>query len=256
MDRIDPLRNMHGDQFIINNGSEYWENNDSVPQNAKGWHTDNDWYRQFLDSSENALVVVHLFTDIPPRGGGTCLCEDGIAGVLKVLYDNKQGLDSPFTQLTMAHIKDCKEFTSVSGKAGDTFIMHSYLPHTNGPNHLRTPRIITNPHVTLKEPFNLDRADPSDYSLIEQVILSRLGRERIPEAEYRDPNSPRLKYRARNFRQREAKREVEIARLEADAQAKGLEVDSMWVKGGAELNAFFVSFGLDLPPGPNHAVQD
>lgn len=41
-----------------------------------------DWrrYRQFLDSSGNALTIIFCFTDVLPNGGGTALCEDGIKG--------------------------------------------------------------------------------------------------------------------------------------------------------------------------------
>ena len=40
----------------------------------------NAQYRLFLDSSGNAMTVVHCFTDIPARGGGTWLCEDAVPG--------------------------------------------------------------------------------------------------------------------------------------------------------------------------------
>lgn len=82
-DRIDPERERWiGDSFIANFGSEARMNSseDDIPAKQTGWHCDNDWYRQFLDSSGTALTVVHCFTDIPPRGGGTWLCEDGIKG--------------------------------------------------------------------------------------------------------------------------------------------------------------------------------
>ena len=36
-------------------------------------------------------------------------------------------------------------------------------PHSASKNHLRIPRFITNPPVTLKAPLNLSRADPADY---------------------------------------------------------------------------------------------
>ena len=81
-DKIDPVRERYyGDQFIINFGNEYWKTHEIPPNEASGWHTDNDWYRQFLDSSGNALTIIHCFTDIPERGGGTLLAEDGIKGM-------------------------------------------------------------------------------------------------------------------------------------------------------------------------------
>ena len=83
-DKIDPVRERYyGDQFIINFGSEYWNTHETPPQEATGWHHDNDWYRQFLDSSGNALTIIHCFSDIPERGGGTLLAEDGIKGTCK-----------------------------------------------------------------------------------------------------------------------------------------------------------------------------
>ena len=82
-ERIDPERERWiGDNFIINFGSEARSQCqiESSPREKKGWHCDNDWYRQFLDSSGTALTVIHCFTDIPAGGGGTWLCQDGMAG--------------------------------------------------------------------------------------------------------------------------------------------------------------------------------
>ena len=82
-DRIDPVRERYyGDAFIINFGSEdkTKDNTPFDPKTSVGWHSDDDWYRMFLDSSGNALTVIHVFTDIPERGGGTCVAEDGMAG--------------------------------------------------------------------------------------------------------------------------------------------------------------------------------
>ena len=76
-----------GDNFIVNFGSDE-KSKAEVEQSAKekgGWHCDNDWFRQFLDSSGTALTVINLFTDVPPRGGGTWLCEDGLTSALDLL---------------------------------------------------------------------------------------------------------------------------------------------------------------------------
>lgn len=70
-ERIDPERERWiGDNFIVNFGSEARTKSteEIAPEKQTGWHCDNDWYRQFLDSSGTALTVIHCFTDIPARG--------------------------------------------------------------------------------------------------------------------------------------------------------------------------------------------
>lgn len=70
-----------GDNFIANFGSEERSKAkvEGQPREKRGWHWDNDWFRQFLDSSSTAMTIIHCYTDIPAHGGGTWLCEDGIA---------------------------------------------------------------------------------------------------------------------------------------------------------------------------------
>jgi hypothetical protein len=83
MDKIHETRERYyGDAFIVNFGSADKYLSDEVydPANRNGWHSDVDWYRPFLDSTGNAMTVIHCFTDIPVDGGGTWLCEDGMKG--------------------------------------------------------------------------------------------------------------------------------------------------------------------------------
>lgn len=64
---------------------------------------------------------------------------------------------------------------------GDVYLLHPFMLHSASRNVLREVRIITNPPVSLKEPFNYNRAD-GRYSLIEQKTLRDLGRpEGLPE---------------------------------------------------------------------------
>lgn len=82
-DRLDPVRERYaGDAFIINFGTEERAKETPIaPQDKTTWHIDDDWYRLFLDSSGNALTVIHCYTDVlGDNGGGTTLCEDGIKG--------------------------------------------------------------------------------------------------------------------------------------------------------------------------------
>jgi hypothetical protein len=68
-----------------------------------------------------------------------------------------------------------ESFVEVTGQTGDVFILHPFMLHSSSRNLRRLPRIITNPPVMLKEPFNYDRVNPDEYSLVEQKTLRELG---------------------------------------------------------------------------------
>ncbi|KAF4967388.1 hypothetical protein FSARC_5046 [Fusarium sarcochroum] len=247
-DRIDPVRERYyGDAFIINFGTADKVEKEPVfrPQERTGWHTDDDWYRMFLDSSGNALTVIHVFTDIPDRGGGTCVCEDGIEGVVKYLYEHPEGLDPPISGRNCAHVQDCKQYSTVVAERGDVILLHGLLPHVASPNYLHYARVITNPHVSLHSPYNLNRPD-GNYSLLEQVILRNLGRDSVPEY---TPNRERQSWYPRNAGFKRAKAEVELERMIAAAKARGLDsntVESIYLrKGTKEFEEFEKRNGFD-----------
>ena len=61
--------------------------------------------------------------------------------------------------------------------------------HTASKNQLRVPRVITNPPVGLRAPFNFSRERPEEYSLVERKTLRALGVDRLdfkPTAERRE----------------------------------------------------------------------
>lgn len=68
-----------------------------------------------------------------------------------------------------------ESFFEVTGNVGDVYILHPFMLHSASNNLLRTIRIITNPPVALKRPFNYCRED-GKYSLVEQKTLRELGR--------------------------------------------------------------------------------
>lgn len=53
------------------------------------------------------------------------------------------------------------------------------MVHSATHNALRIPRIITNPNIQMKQPFNFDRGDASEYSLIEIKTLKELATDRL-----------------------------------------------------------------------------
>jgi hypothetical protein len=76
-------------------------------------------------------------------------------------------------------VQGCHEFHEMTGNVGDVILLHPLMVHSASINSLRIPRIITNPPVSLKEPFNLDRSDPSQYSVVERKTLHDLGKDRL-----------------------------------------------------------------------------
>jgi len=66
------------DAFIINLGTEKSAGKWYRPEELTDWHVDGDFFVHFLDSPEQALFVIPLFSDIQERSGGTMVCSDSI----------------------------------------------------------------------------------------------------------------------------------------------------------------------------------
>ncbi|RJE26159.1 hypothetical protein PHISCL_01509 [Aspergillus sclerotialis] len=188
------------DAWIINMGKPEYHPDDPVDfRKLDNWHNDGDWFTHFLDSGEQGLLVIPLFSDIKPKGGGTVICSDGIGLVAKHLYDHPEGTWPSLASRSGPDVavseqgelwsnwasdpqltKD-ESFHEATGEVGDIYLLHPFMLHSASRNVLREVRIITNPPVSLKEPFNYNRPD-GHYSLIEQKTLRDLGRpEGLPE---------------------------------------------------------------------------
>ncbi|WOO78408.1 uncharacterized protein LOC62_02G001955 [Vanrija pseudolonga] len=252
---IDPVRERYyGDQMIINFGKEEHIGGTHAPSTLKGWHIDNDWYRQFLDSSGNALTVICCFTDVLPDGGGTCLAEDGIKSLVERFYTHPEGIDPPFDDI-FGHCLETKQWAQIEAKAGDIFVTHGLLPHAHTPNHKHYARVITNPHINLANPHNLNRAD-GDYTLCEQVILRNLGRTSVPEY---IPTRERIKFYPRTAYFKRERVPEELKRMIADAEARGLDasaVDSVYLRGEDAVKEHERRNGYDKEIGPTGVVRN
>ena len=173
------------DGFIANLGvgdDEEWE-----PPSAKahGWHIDGDFFRHFLDSPEQALLTLVIWSDIDTRGGGTFLAADSVPVVTRYLAGHPEGVvprEIPFQEL----VKQCHDFVEFTGKIGDVVLLHPFILHASSQNHSGRLRLMVNPPVHLREPMQFDRPDGS-YSLVERAVLKALGADRYPFA----PTAPR-----------------------------------------------------------------
>ncbi|KAF8078290.1 hypothetical protein FPV67DRAFT_1464832 [Lyophyllum atratum] len=224
-DRIDEKSSSWGDSFIVNLGTDGLERANELvdPQDLDNWHVDGDFFVHYLDSPEQALLVIPIYSDIRAGGGGTMISPDGMPLIAQYLAAHPEGVlptGLSFTPSTSTHadpkedpgywshlkeIKNCEKFVEMTGEIGDVVLMHPLMMHSASKNYTRVPRIITNPPVGLREPFKFARENPEDYSLVERTTLKAL-------------NVERLDYKITTVRQR-------IVPARATAQNKVLEVE-------------------------------
>lgn len=199
-----------GDGFIVNLGADdhpqTWEPPSAL---VRGWHKDGDFFRHFLDSPEQGLLTIVLWSDVHPRGGATFVAADSVPVIARFLAEHPEGV-APNAFDFSGLIAQCSNFLEATGTAGDVYLMHPYLLHASSKNALRLPRLITNPPVHLKEPLCFNRAD-GNYSLVEGAVLRGLGVERLDFT----PTAPRERIIPERERIQAKMREKEQARLTA-----------------------------------------
>ena len=194
-DRIADFNRTWNDGFIVNLGTIENEGKDVPGGDLPGWHVDGDFFVHYLDSPEQGLLVIPLFTDINPGGGGTFICPDGIPKVAKHLYDHPEGVSPYMVSRKEASRMDrgksldffCdivksmpkESFVEATGTVGDVYLLHPLMLHSASNNKLRQLRVITNPPVSLQEPFVFDRKDPSEYSVVERKTIAALGEDSL-----------------------------------------------------------------------------
>lgn len=139
-ERVDPVNATWNDGLIVNLGTPDMRAEDVYhPKELDNWHVDGDFFKHMLDSPEQGLLVIPLFTDIKPRGGGTFISSDGIDVIAKHLAANPQGLlPGEFDFRTL--IDRCERFHEMHGNVGDVVLMHPLTLHSASKNLLREPR--------------------------------------------------------------------------------------------------------------------
>lgn len=239
-DRIDPAFRQWRDSLIVNLGSAEREGKPDPPRELERWHVDGDFFVHYLDSPEQGLLVVPLFTDVPPSGGGTVIYPRGMREVAAHLRDHPEGVSPRMVPrgepgfkaepgadnndrswyLEVVSRGEDDDFVEVCGSAGDVFLLHPLMMHVATNNPLRHVRIITNPPIALREPFRFHRADGSEYSLVERATLRMLGKGEGEGLEGWEITQPREGIVPERVRIQEAWRLEELKRLEEHKKLK------------------------------------
>jgi hypothetical protein len=189
-DRLDPDGSLWSDGFIVNLGDPRYAGDKITPvADLDVWHVDGQFFVHYLDSTDQAILVVPLWTDVVEGGGPTALCPSSVGTVAKWLFDHPEGCnpdmvprsDPRFNDTYGSHFEWATKvarasgvFDSAAGRVGDVFLLHPFLVHSTTRNERRLFRAITNSKTSLKEPYKLYRED-GKYSLLEQSIRRGLA---------------------------------------------------------------------------------
>ena len=188
-----------------------------------GWHKDGHHFRHFINSPEQGLLTVPIYTDILPRSGGTFIACDSIAPVARLLARCPAGVHPDGTQagyLIPGLIEQCSDFAELTGEAGDVVLVHPYMLHRVSVNPSNRPRFIANMPVVLAEPMCFDRPPGDAYSLVELAVLRALN---VPRFEFKPTRTP-LRVQPFPFRdEKEAAKQRALVECEmAEMAARGI----------------------------------
>lgn len=206
---------------------------------APGWHKDGWHFRHFLDSPEQGLLTVPIFSDIQPKSGGTVIATDSITPVARMLAKHPEGFHADSVQgsgYVIPYLLDqCHEFHELTGNAGDMAILHPYMMHRVNRNPSDRHRFIANVAVVLNEPMNFSRSQDDTYSLTELAVLRALDEDGMRF----EPTTERCAYVPMPFRQEDdAKlRRKELEREMAAMRADGLVTPAWGATNGYMTNA-------------------
>lgn len=186
-----------------------------------GWHKDGWHFRHFLNSPEQGLLTVPIYSDILPKSGGTFIATDSIAPVARLLAAHPEGFHADSVQgagyLIPYLIEQCSAFEELTGEAGDMAILHPFMLHRAVPNPSGRPRFIANVAVVLNEPMRFSRPPGEAYSLVELAVLRALEVERFAF----EQTNPKEAFVPGPFRDEEEARTQRL-RLEDEMRATAL----------------------------------
>lgn len=141
---------------------------------TSGWHIDGNWFRHRIDCPLQGLLVIGLFTDIWPGGGGTILAAGSHKQTARVLARHADGI-SHLDLFSEVLGQPLGNFQEITGAAGDVLLAHPFLFHSRGVKRYGLPRFISNTEAPLREPLQLVRPCPSEYSVLERSIIQALS---------------------------------------------------------------------------------
>ncbi len=127
----------------------------------KGWHVDGIQFHHHLNSRDQGLLPLFIFSDIARGEGGTAVCPGSHGVAARILAASEpEGLDvHQLAGRVCAAIPDLTaRAVELTGEPGDVALLHPFMLHARSVKTGGDVRFICNPAVGLHEPMNFDPA--------------------------------------------------------------------------------------------------
>lgn len=172
-------------RWYAHNGAGVWPI--LFPGFSKTWrvdeenlHIEGNWFHHRLNSSEQGLVGIQLFTDIEPGGGGTGISPGSHHYTAHILAEAEpDGLDEDELNCKIIPLTKHLPLIEITGNTGDIIFIHPFTLHGSSTNTSKRIRIAANKCISLYEKLNLNRADEKNYSPVELAIVKSLKKDKV-----------------------------------------------------------------------------
>lgn len=144
------------------------------------WHIDGDWFTHHVDSGEQILTPIFLWSDVDDDDGPTLLCPGSHRPTARLLADHEpEGIAGDRVLAVVHENAQIDEVVPTTGEAGDLIVCHPFLVHSVNPAGPRVARRISNVAIHGYGPLDVGTASQST-SPVERAIASALVAARRP----------------------------------------------------------------------------
>jgi hypothetical protein len=138
-----------------------------------GWHIDGIQFHHHLDSKDQGLLPIFLFSDIAPGDGGTAVALGSHRAAARILAAAEPAGLSLQDLIARMATRPRDRVVECTGEAGDVMLLHPFMMHARSDNVGDRVRFICNPCVGMHEPLRLGPGI-ADRTPLERSIVSTL----------------------------------------------------------------------------------
>ncbi len=139
-----------------------------------GWHVDGIQFHHHLDSKDQGLLPIFLFSDIAAGDGGTAFVLGSHRATARILAEAEPLGIAPGDLTMRTRAIPRERAVGCTGEAGDVALLHPFMLHARSANVGRRVRFICNPCVEMREPLRVGPA-AAERTPLEESIMGALG---------------------------------------------------------------------------------